>query len=242
MNPDNGGKLGFTVYKDKLIVGPGEPEEMIFYVKTEKESAYSEIEKKIKIESGFPFKVVIGTQSWMTKNLNVDKFRNGEIIPEAKTAEEWQKASKYKQPAWCYYDNDPSKGEKYGKLYNWYAVNDPRGLAPVGYHIPTDTEWTQLTNYLGGENVAGGKMKTTSGWEAPNTNASNSSGFSGLPGGNRSFSGACNDIDKGGNWWSSSEYDTNIVWFRFLYYYSGNGVRNYHPKGYGFSVRCVKNQ
>jgi len=112
-----------------------------------------------------PFKnVTIGTQVWMTKNLDVSTFRNGDVIPQASTDEAWEAAGINKQPAWCYYDNDPANGTKYGKLYNWYAVNDPRGLAPAGYHIPTDAEWTVLTEYLGDENIAGKKMKTTSGW------------------------------------------------------------------------------
>ena len=93
--------------------------------------------------------VKIGQQVWTTENLNVDKFRNGEIIPEAKSEEEWIEAGDNKKPAWCYYNNDPSNGTKYGKLYNWYAVNDPRGLAPEGWHIPSDKEWDVLTNYLG---------------------------------------------------------------------------------------------
>ncbi|MFM7765029.1 MAG: FISUMP domain-containing protein, partial [Sphingomonadales bacterium] len=87
-------------------------------------------------ESTSSNEVTIGKQVWMTKNLDVDKFRDGSSIPEAKTDEEWKKAGKNKQPAWCYYNNDPANGAKYGKLYNWYAVNDSRGLAPVGYHIP----------------------------------------------------------------------------------------------------------
>ena len=108
-----------------------------------------------------PYKTVqIGTQVWMTKNLDVSTFRNGDPIPEAKTDEEWEKAGENKQPAWCYYNNDPGNGEKYGKLYNWYAVNDSRGLAPVGYHIPSDAEWTILTDFLGGEDAAGNKMKS----------------------------------------------------------------------------------
>ena len=86
--------------------------------------------------------ITIGTQVWMTKNLDVATFRNGDPIPQAKTDEEWEKAGENQQPAWCYYDNDPANGAKYGKLYNWYAVNDSRGLAPVGYHIPSDAEWT----------------------------------------------------------------------------------------------------
>ncbi|MBM3401498.1 MAG: hypothetical protein FJY21_04145 [Bacteroidetes bacterium] len=129
--------------------------------------------------------VTIGNQVWMTKNLDLDKFRNGDPIQEAKTNEEWKKAGENKQPAWCYYNNDPANGTKYGKLYNWYAVTDPRGLAPKGWHIPTDMEWTILIDYLGGPDVAGGKMKSTGSeyWKSPNREASNESGFSGLPGG-----------------------------------------------------------
>ncbi len=110
--------------------------------------------------------VTIGTQKWMTKNLNVDKFRNGDPIPHAKTNEEWKKAGENSQPAWCYYNNDPANAEKYGKLYNWYAVSDPRGLGPKGFHIPTDDEWTTLINFLGGEKLAEKKMRSTRGWKS----------------------------------------------------------------------------
>jgi uncharacterized protein (TIGR02145 family) len=108
--------------------------------------------------------VKIGTQVWMAENLNVNKFRNGDIIPEAKTNEEWQKAIENQQPAWCFYDNSIANGVKFGKLYNWFAVNDPRGLAPFGWHIPTSDEWSVLINYLGGYKVAGTKLKSTSGY------------------------------------------------------------------------------
>ena len=110
--------------------------------------------------------VTIGTQTWTSKNLNVSKFRNGEAIPLAKTTAEWELALDKKQPAWCYYENKGENGTTYGKLYNWYAVTDPRGLAPNGYHIPTDAEWTILTDYLGGDTIAGTKMKSTSGWNS----------------------------------------------------------------------------
>jgi uncharacterized protein (TIGR02145 family) len=110
--------------------------------------------------------VTIGTQVWTTKNLNVTTFRNGDPIPQAKTDAEWKAAGENKKPAWCYYDNNAANGAKYGILYNWYAVNDPRGLAPVGFHIPTDSEWDALVTFLGGEDVAGKKMKSTSGWES----------------------------------------------------------------------------
>jgi len=102
--------------------------------------------------------VTIGTQEWMTENLDVSTFRNGDSIPEAKTNEEWKRAGELKQPAWCYYDNVPKNGTIYGKLYNWYAVNDARGLVPKGYHVPSDEEWTILTDFLGSD--AGTKMKS----------------------------------------------------------------------------------
>ena len=105
--------------------------------------------------NGFTQSVKIGTQEWTTKNLNVSAFRNGEPIPEAKTDEEWKKAAENKQPAWCYYNNDPENGTQYGKLYNFYAVKDPRGLAPKGWHIPADSAWGQLGKYLGGAETAG---------------------------------------------------------------------------------------
>ena len=108
---------------------------------------------------GFAQSVTIGTQTWTTLNLDVATFRNGDPITQAKTNEDWEAAGVNKQPAWCYYDNDPKNGTKYGKLYNWYVVVDTRGLAPAGWHVPTDEEWTVLSTFLGGEESAGEKMK-----------------------------------------------------------------------------------
>jgi uncharacterized protein (TIGR02145 family) len=105
---------------------------------------------------GFAQSVTIGTQVWTTKNLDVATFRNGDAIPQAKTDEEWETAGENSQPAWCYYENNAANGTKYGKLYNWFAVIDSRGLAPKGYHIPTDDEWKVLSTFLG-EDVAGKK-------------------------------------------------------------------------------------
>ena len=186
--------------------------------------------------------VTIGTQVWMTKNLDVAKFRNGDPIPEAKTDEEWEKAGENKQPAWCNYDNNPDNGTKYGKLYNWYAVNDPRGLAPEGYHVPTDAEWTILTTFLGGESVAGGKMKSsgTQYWYRPNQDATNASKFSGLPGGIRGYGGSFYYFGDFGYWWSSSEDDSFDAWLRFLSYYYGYVARILNDKVDGFSVRCLR--
>jgi uncharacterized protein (TIGR02145 family) len=184
--------------------------------------------------------ITIGTQVWMTKNLDVSTFRNDDPIPQAKTDEEWEKAGKNKQPAWCYYDNDPANGAKYGKLYNWYAVKDPRGLAPEGYHVPTDAEWTQLSDYLGGEDVKGKKMKSTSGW-LENGNGSNESGFNGLPGGARSNDGTFSLIGYYvGGWWSTTESSTYTAWNRSLAYYDGIVLRGGSSKPEGLSVRCLR--
>lgn len=184
--------------------------------------------------------IKIGTQTWAAKNLDVSSFRNGDAIPEAKTDAEWTAAGEDGKPAYCYYENDPAYGAKYGKLYNWYAVNDSRGLAPKGWHIPSDEEWTILTTYLGGENGAGAQMKSSNGWK-DNGNGSNSSGLVGLPGGFRDSDGGFGNFGNFGYWWSSSEYYTNIAWYRFLYY--NNGFVNsiyYRSKGCGFSVRCLE--
>lgn len=183
--------------------------------------------------------VTIGKQVWMTKNLEVDEFRNGDPIPQAKSAAQWVKAGENHQPAWCYYKNNPKNGKKYGKLYNWYAVNDLRGLAPNGYHIPTDAEWTVLTDYLGGKSSAGKKMKSASGW-FENGNGTNSSGFSGLPGGYRFSDGTFFTIGNYGYWWSSTEGDTGSVWYRGLYYDEGYVDRYDCYKTNGFSVRCLR--
>jgi len=182
--------------------------------------------------------VIIGKQVWMTQNLNVDTFRNGDPIPEAKSDKELQDYSQAGEAAWCYYGYDPKNGEKYGKLYNWYAVNDSQGLAPKGWHVPTDEEWTMLIDYLGGEEKAGTKMKSKSGWYQGG-NGINASGFSGLPGGHGS-PGGFEAIGKVGNWWSSTEYDTGAAWLRSLNYLDGNVNWSSRSQAVCFSVRCLR--
>jgi len=187
--------------------------------------------------SGYAQTVTIGKQVWTSKNLDVSTYRNGDLIPQVQDQKAWANLT---TGAWCYYNNDASNGTKYGKLYNWYAVHDPRGLAPKGYHIPTDEEWTKLSDYLGGEEEAGTKMKSTSGW-VENGNGSNSSGFSGLPGGNRSTNGIVDYIGYYGDWWSSTESETGNAWFRSLGYGSGTVDRfDSYSKEDGFSVRCLR--
>ena len=190
-------------------------------------------------------KVIIGDQVWMTENLNLEKFRNGDSIPHAKKAAEWELASQNKQPAWCYYDNKLENGTKYGKLYNWYAVNDPRGLAPKDWHIPSDEEWTKLSDYLGGKGVSGVKLKSKSGFYNKR-NATNQSGFSGLPGGARSVNGGFADEGEFGFWWSTTEgqaYNNNTdvreIWCWSLSGYYEFSFKNLKKLGEGYSVRCI---
>ncbi len=195
--------------------------------------------------------VTIGNQIWMKKNLDVDHYRNGDTIPQVTDAIQW---ANLKTGAWCYYDNDSANGAIYGKLYNWYAVSDPRGLAPRGYHVPSDTEWKTLSNCLGGDSVAGGKLKTvgtiedgTGLWFSPNTDATDSSAFSALPSGWHNTKDEIFDFglfaDKGctGVWWSSTENSINKqAGFSYLFY-DYAFIEIYDGKlSLGFSVRCIR--
>lgn len=172
----------------------------------------------------------------------MDKFRNGDPIPHAQTEEEWRQAGENGQPAWCYYDNDPANGKIYGKLYNWYAVSDWRGLAPEGWRVPSDEDWEKLIKLIGGQEVAGGKLKATGTtyWKRPNTGATNETGFTALPGGSRNLDGSFSFVGYYGYWWSATEYSPNVAWYRFMGYYDGNVYRYYYFKGLGFSVRCLR--
>jgi len=184
--------------------------------------------------------ITIGTQIWTGCNLNVSTYRNGDVIPQVTDPTEWANLT---TGAWCYYDNDgPANNNTYGKLYNWYAVNDPRGLAPEGYHIPTDNEWTTLTDYLGGDPVAGGKLKEAGleHWETPNEGATNESCFTGLPGGYRFTNGNYDDIGYFGYWWSSTENSASIAHSCYLDYSNGFVSRHIPNKENGFSVRVIK--
>lgn len=189
--------------------------------------------------------VNIGSQIWMAENLNVEHYRNGDIIPQVQDSAQWVNLT---TGAWCYYDNDVENGKTYGKLYNWYAVNDPRGLAPKGWHVPSDAEWTNLVNFLGGENVNGGKLKATTLWqENPNIlGTTNDSKFTAFPGGMRFDNGLCYEVEKEGYFWSSTEYliyaNARIyVWYRNLTRRNSDIYRNNAPRENGLSVRCIKN-
>jgi uncharacterized protein (TIGR02145 family) len=187
--------------------------------------------------------VQIGTQCWTQSNLKVSKYRNGDNIPTGLDNSQWSSTS---TGAYAIYNNDPVNDGLYGKLYNWYAVNDTRGICPTGWHVPSDAEWTTLTDFLGGTSAAGGKMKSTAtqptpgGWNSPNTGATNSSGFTGLPGGYRDSGGAFFDLGYVGVWWSSSDAGSSTAWYRNLYYFNASAFRfNFNHRD-GYSVRCVR--
>ena len=159
---------------------------------------------------GSSYKTVeIGDQVWMAENLNVSRFRNGDLIPEAKSKEVWEKESKEKKPAWCHYDNNPANSKKNGKLYNWYAIIDSRGLAPVGWHVPSIEEWEKLFDNLGGKEIAGKKMKSFWGYKYFKGNGTNEIEFNGRPGGFRSTYMDFHGQGKYGCWWSNSNKYNN---------------------------------
>lgn len=181
--------------------------------------------------------VTIGNQVWKTKNLDVSTYRNGDTIPQITDMAAWAALT---TGAWCYYNNDSSNNATYGKLYNWYAVNDIRGLAPLGWHIPSKDEWSVLTYFLGGDSLAGGKMKATTLWNSPNTGATNQSGFTGFPGGYRNEYGAFDFAGKNGYWWFSKEHDPMSAVERSLSFDYIDCFIYFYDKRYGMSVRCIK--
>jgi uncharacterized protein (TIGR02145 family) len=183
--------------------------------------------------------IVLGNgQEWMAENLKTSIFANGDIIPNVADSAQWNSLT---TGAWVHFDNNSQNENTYGKLYNWYTVIDSRNLCPVGWHVPTNTDWTILTDYLGGSMVAGGKMKSsgTTEWYTPNQDATNESGFSGLPGG-RIGGGLFFSLAYHGFWWSSSEYNSTNAYLRQLHYNAAHCLPNYNPKSCGFSVRCLK--
>ena len=185
--------------------------------------------------------VTIGTQTWTGCNLDVTNYQNGDPIPQVQDPTEWAALT---TGAWCYYENDLLNGCTYGKLYNWYAVNDPRGLAPAGYHVPTDTDFTTLYTYLGGEPAAGGALKESglAHWITPNTGATNTSGFTALPGGVRNVpTGTFNLIGAYGFWWSATDNGVGVYSLQLLY--NDGGVVGWgtpYFKTDGHSVRLIK--
>jgi len=174
--------------------------------------------------------VTIGSQEWMAENLDVAAFRNGDAIPEVKTAEEWLAAYGSESPAWCYFNNDAKNGEHYGKLYNWFAVNDPRGLAPAGWHVPTDKEWQELITSCGGMSRAFDELKKADGFDAKAAGA-------------RWFKDASfNHLGNITFWWSSSKNDRWNAWYHAMHFGYKQIGRDSGGMNTGHSVRCIKDK
>ncbi|WP_339610430.1 fibrobacter succinogenes major paralogous domain-containing protein [uncultured Planktosalinus sp.] len=183
--------------------------------------------------------IAIGNQIWSSKNLAVTNFKNGDPISQAKTREDWIQAGKDCTPAWSFYENQPDIAKKSGVLYNWYAVTDPRGLAPEGWRIPTKEDFSELQRFLGGKDVAGKKIKATSFWFR-NGHGDNSSGFNGIGGGNRDFEGYFFYIGRVACWWTTTAYDTYNAWYFFTDYGSDAFKEYGGGKIMGMSVRSIK--
>jgi uncharacterized protein (TIGR02145 family) len=188
--------------------------------------------------------IQIGSQIWMAENLRVTKFKNNITIPNISDSLQWAGIydNNTQAHALAYYQNDPSNNSVYGKLYNWHAAVNTNGICPQGWHVPSDGEWTILTNFLGGESVAAGKMKSVgiSYWKSPNVEATNSSGFSALAGGLRYYYSSFDFLFDFGTWWSATADNTTRSWARYLSYEYGSVFRTSSIKENGFSIRCLK--
>ncbi len=183
--------------------------------------------------------VTIGSQVWIKQNLKTTHYRNGDPIPQVTNPTAWAELT---TGAWCWYNNDSANYSVFGRLYNWYAVNDARKLAPAGWHIPTEAEFNALVTGLGGDALAGGKLKVTgtSYWLTPNTGATNSSRFTGLGAGFRAFHGGYAGIGTSGLWWAAGAYGTQSSLAFELSNYLGSSKLNESNWNYAFSVRCLK--
>jgi uncharacterized protein (TIGR02145 family) len=183
--------------------------------------------------------VTIGTQTWITQNLKTTRYNDGTDIPLVTDSTVW---SSLTTPGYCWYNNDATnKDTYYGGYYNWYAASSGK-LCPTGWHVPTDTEWTTLTDYLGGSKVAGGKLKETgtTDWMGSNKNSTDDYGFSALPGGDRGKKGSFCSVGYYGSWWSSTEKSSMNAWYRMMHFASSNVSRKNWVKNWGHSIRCLK--
>ena len=240
------GNVGFsqndTIYfmKDGLVVhkqpvNPSDVDSAIFYRPNTTPSITD-------ADGNVYTSVTIGTQEWMAENLRTTKYSDGTAIPNVTSNSDWKSLS---TGGWCNYNNSSSNEATYGKLYNWYAASDSRNVCPTGWHVPTDAEWTVLTDYLaanGHNGAEGTALKATSGWNdfEGSGNGTDDYGFLGFPGGYRSNDGSFNSIGNDGNWWSSSQASTFDAWFRYLYYDNDSVSSFSSSKENGFSVRCLR--
>jgi uncharacterized protein (TIGR02145 family) len=191
------------------------------------------------IDGNIYYTVTIGKQVWMKENLKTTKYQNGDPIPNITNSTAW---TNLRTGAYCNYSNDKSIATNYGRLYNWYSVIDNRKVCPHGWHVPTLTEWSILATYLGGKNVAGGKLKETgtTHWQNSSSGTTNETNFTALPGGGLINNSMFGGIGSQGYWWSSTEFETYIVWTQYMtndYIYLNSLLL---PKYYGFSIRCLR--
>jgi uncharacterized protein (TIGR02145 family) len=177
--------------------------------------------------------VILGGQEWMTDNLKVTKYRNGQPIPHIQDSTVW---NSWNNGAYVYYKHDT----KHGVLYNWMVVSDARGVCPTGWHVPSNADWDTLVSFLGGEELAGGKMKSKLHWELPNTGGTNSSNFHALPKGYYGINGSFNSIGKNAYWWTSDANGDISAWGRAIGYNESGIYSGYGDKHDGLSIRCVK--
>jgi uncharacterized protein (TIGR02145 family) len=180
---------------------------------------------------------IVGKYTWTTSNLNAEKYRNGDPIPQVQDMKEW---ASLKTGAWCWFENNSENGIVYGKLYNWYAVNDPRGLAPQGWHIPSKEEWEALIDNFGGTEEAGAKLKNYEIWESPNLGATYTCKFKALPGGFRQKNGEFFGTGKYGGFWMSNLNDEGLAWAAYMNNYLKDIFLNPYDENVGLSVRVVK--
>lgn len=182
--------------------------------------------------------VQIGKQTWTNRNLDVGQFRNGDPIPQVQDETAWEKASREGQPAWCYFKNDPEIGTKWGALYNFHAVVDPRGLAPEGWHVPEKAEWQVLFEHLGGRKLAATPMKDLEFWNE--RQEAKASGFNALPCLGRFDSGTFIDLPPLAYWWTATEYDEKRAYHIAISWDDPSIADPSALKGYGYSIRLVK--
>jgi len=183
--------------------------------------------------------VKIGKQVWMAANLDIANYLNGDPVPEIQSAEEWEKFGNEKKGCWCWAENNPLNS-RFGKMYNYYALTDSRGLIPVGWHVPSEVEWNEMIEKLGDEYDAAEKLKNKTGWEGK-YNGTNKSGFSALPGGERGYDGKFGSFGTYVAWWSSTQSTDETAAIQFNITDSENIIEKWESnKGFGFYVRCIK--
>ena len=195
----------------------------------------------VDIDNNIYYSILFGNQEWMGSNLKVTRYGNGDLIGTTSPVTLDIRSETNPEYQWVYNGDENAVINYDGRLYSWYAATDSRKLCPEGWHLPGDEEWTVLINYLGGEAVAGGKMKTVHHWMNPNTGATNESGFGAIPAGTRDPDGTFQAQDFIARWWSSTSYSTTEAYNRYCDYLTQHVIKSVNSGSSGYSVRCIKN-